>query len=179
MACRYHVAMDYVVVRRTDGVDVPEIATMWHLLCPDAGVEEYARELISLLVAEVPGKLTASVFVAEQSSSNLWGSCRSGCDHTPMAVTLRIMSGSSRDGMCHHHLGDAKSEFDSLLPQRTGLDRKVVLRLLQILGWTTWNANARTKRLDSESSIGGFTVEIALNFVFDWHRKIRTLITHV
>ena len=65
--------MNDVVIRPAERADVPEIAVMCHLLWPDASIEEHARDLMSMLPPEPPGKLPASVLVAEQPSGRLVG----------------------------------------------------------------------------------------------------------
>ena len=65
--------MEDVVVRPAASADVAGVAAMCHLLWPEASVEEHTRDLISLLVPAIPGKLPASVLVAEQPSGRLVG----------------------------------------------------------------------------------------------------------
>lgn len=74
---RYHIAMQDVVIWPAERLDIPEIAAMCHSLWPDAGVEEHARQLISLLAAQAPGKLPA-VLGAQQPSGGPVGFIEAG-----------------------------------------------------------------------------------------------------
>jgi aminoglycoside 6'-N-acetyltransferase I len=69
----YYVAMDDVAIRPAQLADVPEVAAMCHLLWPDVSIEEHTRDLISMIVPEVPGNLPAFILVAEQPSGRLVG----------------------------------------------------------------------------------------------------------
>ena len=62
-----------MAIRPAERADVPEVAAMCHLLWPDAGIEEHARDLISMIVPEVPGNLPTFILVAEQPTGRLGG----------------------------------------------------------------------------------------------------------
>lgn len=79
--------MEHGVVRPAESKDIREVAEMFNCLWPKVSVAEHARELASLLVGNIPGRLPDVVFLAEELGGNIIGfievdlrSHADGCD---------------------------------------------------------------------------------------------------
>jgi hypothetical protein len=58
--------MQDLLVRQAASEDVAQLASMCHMLWPDVGVEEHARELLRAFTDTAPGNLPTVFLVAHQ-----------------------------------------------------------------------------------------------------------------
>ena len=80
-------AIEGLLVRPAELVDVARVATLCHRLWPDASIEEHAKELSRVVTGAGPGNLPTVILVAQQRTGEIIGfaevglrSHAEGCD---------------------------------------------------------------------------------------------------
>src|SRR5262245_9749285 len=83
----YHIFVPPIPVRPASPSDLHVLASMCHLLWPDATADEHARELAPILAGHAPGSLPQNFFLAQHADGRAIGfiqvglrSHADGCD---------------------------------------------------------------------------------------------------